>query len=408
MSAFYDQASLVVVPSGYKSGKIYAQKPLTTDGQLTFTRASTATRINASGLIEEVASGVPRLDYFGSSCPKILLEPQRSNTITHSQDINSCFGSKVGVTVTSDATASPDGTANADLLKFDTTSGYVLRGQTVAAATTYTASVFVKNNNFTTGQILLLNMSDGVIGGLTANINVAAKTATYSAAAGAYTNLSGKVEDYGNGWFRVSVTGTSVNGGNGWYEFAAPSVTNSCYIWGFSLEIGSYVTSYVKTEAAAVTRLADGAGTGDIFGKTFSLSSDFGLYWEGVINGTLVYPCFYSGGNYASGADFRSYLVYNGNTFQLFGVNEVLTAQRTIPLSLGTPVKILVKRVGSVIKWYINGTEYANTVGATSTTVKIRSFFGASLGAPNHESIAQALIFETTLSDAQGIELTTL
>jgi hypothetical protein len=54
MSAFYDLASLVVVPSGYKSGKIYAQKPLTTDGQLTFSRASTATRVNASGLIETV------------------------------------------------------------------------------------------------------------------------------------------------------------------------------------------------------------------------------------------------------------------------------------------------------------------------------------------------------------------
>jgi hypothetical protein len=45
MSAFYDLASLVVVPSGYKSGKVYAQKPLTTDGQLAFTRASTATRV---------------------------------------------------------------------------------------------------------------------------------------------------------------------------------------------------------------------------------------------------------------------------------------------------------------------------------------------------------------------------
>jgi hypothetical protein len=61
---FYDLASLVVVPSGYKASKVYAQKPLTTDGQLTFSRASTATRVNASGLIE--TSNVPRLDYLGS------------------------------------------------------------------------------------------------------------------------------------------------------------------------------------------------------------------------------------------------------------------------------------------------------------------------------------------------------
>ena len=61
MSQFYDQASLVMVPSGYKAGKVYSQKPLSTDGELTFSRASTATRINASGLIESVASDVPRL-----------------------------------------------------------------------------------------------------------------------------------------------------------------------------------------------------------------------------------------------------------------------------------------------------------------------------------------------------------
>jgi hypothetical protein len=67
MSVFYDLASLVLVPSGYKASKVYAQKPLTTDGQLTFSRASTATRVNASGLIETVASNVPRLDYQGSA-----------------------------------------------------------------------------------------------------------------------------------------------------------------------------------------------------------------------------------------------------------------------------------------------------------------------------------------------------
>ena len=55
---FYDLASLVVVPSGYKASKIYAQKPLTTDGQLSFSRASTATRVNSAGLIEKVRTNL--------------------------------------------------------------------------------------------------------------------------------------------------------------------------------------------------------------------------------------------------------------------------------------------------------------------------------------------------------------
>jgi hypothetical protein len=406
MSAFYDQASLVVVPSGYKSGKIYAQKPLTTDGQLTFTRASTATRVNASGLIETVASGVPRLDYFGSSCPKILLEPQRSNTITHSQDINSCFGSKVGVTVTSDATTSPDGTANADLLKFDTTSGFVLRGQTVAAATTYTASVFVKNNNFTTGQILLLNMSDGVIGGLTANINVAAKTATFGAAPTAYTNVSGKVEDYGNGWFRVSVTGTSVNGGNGWYEFAAPSVTNSCYIWGFSLEIGSYVTSYVKTEAAAVTRLADVAQKDSItslIGQTAGT-----IYWESNQVGGAQISLNTSASVSSDGVQIYASATTLSVYIQQGGTARLITTLGTV--AQGSNFKIALAYGTNFVRAYINGVQtYTTSATIPMPTLAMLnlSFYGGGDAAAKSET-KQVLLFKSILSNAQLAELTTL
>jgi hypothetical protein len=92
---FYDLASLVVVPSGVKAQKVYAQKPMTTDGQLTFGRASTATRVNASGLIETVASNVPRLDYLGSTCPKLQLEPSRTNLALHSSAINNAAWVKV-------------------------------------------------------------------------------------------------------------------------------------------------------------------------------------------------------------------------------------------------------------------------------------------------------------------------
>jgi len=55
MSQFYDQASLVMIPSGYKNGKVYSQKPLSTDGELTFSRGSDieATRVNANGYIEK-------------------------------------------------------------------------------------------------------------------------------------------------------------------------------------------------------------------------------------------------------------------------------------------------------------------------------------------------------------------
>ena len=94
MSAFYDQASLVVVPSGYKSGKIYAQKPLTTDGQLTFTRASNATRVASNGLIEQ----------------------GRESLFTYNTDFTNVAWTKQSTTIVANQVANPvNGAVDADL-----------------------------------------------------------------------------------------------------------------------------------------------------------------------------------------------------------------------------------------------------------------------------------------------------
>jgi hypothetical protein len=57
MSTF-DDASLVFIPSGYKNQKLYSVKPLSGDGDLTFSRASSATRVASNGLIEKVRTNL--------------------------------------------------------------------------------------------------------------------------------------------------------------------------------------------------------------------------------------------------------------------------------------------------------------------------------------------------------------
>lgn len=58
----------------------------TVDPRITFARASTATRTNSKGLIESVASGVPRIDFDAvtGACKGLLVEEQRArlNTIS--------------------------------------------------------------------------------------------------------------------------------------------------------------------------------------------------------------------------------------------------------------------------------------------------------------------------------------
>jgi hypothetical protein len=59
MSSFYEDASLVMIPSGYKTSKVYSAKPTDGTGDLTFTRSNdTATRVNSAGLIEKVRTNL--------------------------------------------------------------------------------------------------------------------------------------------------------------------------------------------------------------------------------------------------------------------------------------------------------------------------------------------------------------
>ena len=79
-SQLFDSASLVITPNGVKTSKLYAIKPEDGSGDLVVTRATTATRVNESGVIVDVPANVARIDYSTGS-PAILVEPQRTNLV---------------------------------------------------------------------------------------------------------------------------------------------------------------------------------------------------------------------------------------------------------------------------------------------------------------------------------------
>jgi len=95
--------SISLIPSGYKAGKVYSVLPTDGSGDLTFARASTATRINKNNLIENVGNNVPRLDYEDGSCPSLLLEPSSTNLITQSESFGNSYWTKSGATIEGDA-----------------------------------------------------------------------------------------------------------------------------------------------------------------------------------------------------------------------------------------------------------------------------------------------------------------
>jgi hypothetical protein len=266
--SLYDKASLVQIPSGTKDGTLYSVLPANGDGDFTHTRATSATRVNKDGLIESVASGVPRLDYplidgVVQSCPALLLEPSRTNLVTYSQEFDGY--TKYSVTVEDNFSISPDGSQNAAKLT-DTDSYDTIRTDaTVVSGSTYTISIFAKNPS--SGKFALRAYSAS--GNDTRRLfNLSNLTA--SGAGGDNTGLvanSDNIQDYGNGWYRCSFsyvpTSTSLEL-NIYPDEPINTNSNSVEVYGFQCELGSYPTSYIPTSGSTVTRNADvcnGAGT---------------------------------------------------------------------------------------------------------------------------------------------------
>ena len=265
--------SLLIVPARFQGGSLYSQLPTSGAGDFTVTRATAATRVNASGLIESVASGIPRLDYFASGgtvgCPALLVEPSAQNLALQSENFLTTW-SPTNITVTTGSTAAftaPDGTTSADLLTASASgSARIIQSFSFVSGTTYTYSAFAKAGS---GFFGLTMENGGVASGAAViwNLNTGALAVSGTAGAG-YTLQSQGIENYGNGWYRCRMTvllGLSAAGnirantsdGTMLTAVIQSASGNTAYVWGAQLETGSIATSYIPTTTAAVTRNAD-------------------------------------------------------------------------------------------------------------------------------------------------------
>ena len=238
-----DKASLVVTPNAYKESKLYSVVPNTTLGDMDVVRATTATRVNASGLIESVANNVPRLDYLNASCPSILVENQRTNVLTYSEQFNNASWVNNGATIIPNDTIAPDGNLTADRLTA-TGGGFGIVKFSTWTTTNKVASCFVKSNS--SNLFRIANVSAGG-GSVTFNLSTQAITAT--------AGFTGSIEALTNGWFRCVAIDTLARSGT--FSIGVTAISESVFIWGAQLELGTYSTSYIPTVASSVTRNAD-------------------------------------------------------------------------------------------------------------------------------------------------------
>jgi hypothetical protein len=264
----------------------------TLDSRVTFTRSTTATRTNSSGLIESVAIDAPRFDYNPTTLAPLglLIEEQRTNLVLQSEGLDTASWTKTSATITANATTAPDGTTTADKLIVDNGvafgSGFTRQNVSKAAsATTYTSTVYAKAGEFNRVRLLCRDAASSANSASVTISLVDGSTVVAVAATGTFTAASSSTISVSNGWYRISLTFTSGTETAIWGGSYIPSDsvatqgngTSGIFIWGAQLEAGAFPTSYIPTVASQVTRTADVA---TMTGTNFSS-------WYNATEGTL-------------------------------------------------------------------------------------------------------------------------
>jgi len=413
-----DKASLLLIPTGYKSQKVYSIFPTDGVGDFDFSRSSSATRIAKNGLITTVAANVPRLEYplidgVVSGCPSLLLEPQRTNLIQYSEDFSQSYWTKLSISITSNSVISPDGSLNAS--SFTQSGGTAEHSiyhslPTITSGAKYTGSVFLKYDDWQYFQVRFRSGGfGGEIGVIYDAINKTITTTNGSL-------LSYKVEEYANDWVRISIVVQSTsasnyaglvvaynNSGNVFNDpDSVPNTGANVYIFGAQIEQGSYPTSYIPTNGSAVTRLAETCNnSGDA--STFNDS-------EGVLMAEISF------------SEISRLSINDGSTSNRLIIGQdgdgdirALVTSSTTPIFdvasgvvlnvLGETLKMALKYKQNDFALWVNGVEVATeNSGATPSGLNVLEFTAQGLN--TYGNTKQIQYYNSALTDSELEQLT--
>lgn len=327
-------------------------------------------------------ANVPRLDYLDSSCPRLLLEPQRTNLVTYSEQFDNAAWTKSNATVTANTSVSPDGYTNADTVVI-TAGGYLYRqisGYSAVSGQSVAYSVFAKNQ---TSNFL-------IFGGATP-----AGTDVY------------KIENYGNGWYRHSVVRTFTTTTTGTLQYLIGfEIVGTHIVWGAQIEtLVSYATSYIPTLGAAVTRGADACsktGISSLIGGTSGT-----IFFEIKTNKTLTSTNFKQFFYYTDASAAQAYIYLNGSNYLV--TNPSLgNITGSLQFQADTTYKVAIAYASNDFKLYVNGVERGSSTSGTPINALNLLSLGSYAGSAefNEFVFSQYIHFPTRLSNSDLAALT--
>ena len=362
-----------------------------------------------AGILEDM----PRINYDANGeNGALLLEPSRTNSAIHSEYFVSGGWANQGVSITSNSATSPEGVKNATLLKGTVASSRHNIRLNSESSSDSVLSVFAKQKELryiqigsanTTNQYVNFDLADGSIGNIGSDFSNA------------------KVEDYGSGWYRLSVVSDDQNNDfyislvssktAGWLETWTPSsADDGLYIYGAQHESGaSYASSYIPTHGAAVTRGADSCTGG---GDSDSINSTEGVYYLEISalenDGTFRQTSLSNGTN-----DNRLTIDWTSTDNQIrcyIETQDVSQGSMTASVSDATDYhKIAVKYKANDFALWVDGSEQAtNTSAAVPLNINQVRFDNSTGSNSFVGNVKQLAVFDEALSDSELATLTTL
>ena len=310
--------------------------------------------------------------YYGEGAtPKgLLIEEARTNLVTDSEEFDDSMFTAVRLSVTANQSLAPDGTSTADEIVEDSSASdtHILRlSSSVTTGNDYTFSVFAKRASGTRNILVSFRSTNGAFTLSSASFDLGAGTVTNNSV------NSASIEDYGNGWFRCSITETAaatatarlqfniLDGVSGTYTGDG---TSGLFLWGAQLEQGSFPTSYIKTTGSTATRNADVATMGPTVAPLKTTGPEF------VTNGT--FPTNVDGwtGN-------SSNLSYQDGVLRITadsaGVGANIAQQLVSGLVIGkryraTMRAVAISQSGRTVRFRIRDTSDSTTISEDTTT----------------------------------------
>jgi len=372
-----------------------------------------------------ITDNVPRLDYTDSSCPALLLEPQRTNLLTQSE----YFGAWTNYQSSTNSTneISPEGLQNAfEIIESNTLDAHTIRYQyTFQSGQTYTITAFLKAKTRTKA---LLAFGGATLGGMSFEERSSIFDLSNGTITREVTGGNSTITDFGNGWYRCSVTITPLSTSSANFDIYIAddngdnvyqgNGSSGIYIYGAQLEAGSYATSYIPTYGTSVTRneeTCEVTSAEDLIGQT-----------EGTIAGEFTFKSGETTNRLfsISGADWNSIGHIRFDMINLrpqakirSAVADIASVLGTEDIAIGSLVKFAVVYTSTTLKMFVNGAQIGSTetlsgsLPSLMNEIVVDALGGAFNSNTQNNQLnpyKQALVFKTALTDQEAIDLTTI